>query len=315
VQALDVLRSWAVQDSPPGAATAAIVARAEDVPVGWLDQALYEDRTAVALYNPRTATAIVPADEAAAFASAFLPPDDAAYKAIVGSALPGTTEGYAEPVRLAVDAIADALDGRTLSRDDLHERLRHALPEAMLPWCEGCGSHHARRGLLVLAGLHGKLCLAGRAGRQPAFARTDQLIDWKPPETNELVSRYKRQYGTSTHAHFAEWGGIGKAHAKALWTDAAHEPERLDGLRILAPGDPILQTREREQLIADPAWRKRVWSAIPNTGVVLSDNAPVALWKARKRGTKLEVTITGDAPLDAFANLAEHRGCTSVIAG
>jgi len=298
VTPLDVLRSWAVQDSPPGAAVAALVART-DVPVGWLEKALYEDRTVVAMYNPRTATAIVPADEAAAFGSAFLPPEfeDAA------------------SVALAVEAVSDALDGVTLSRDDLHEALRQRLPEDMLPWCEGCQSHHARRGLLVMAGLHGRLCLAGRAGRQPAFARTDQLVGWDPPERNELVSRYKRQYGTSTLAHFAEWAGIGKAHAKALWTDEEATGERLDGLRVIAPGDPLLLTRDRAALIPDPAWRKKVWSAIPNTGVVLDGGQPVALWKARKRGTTLEVTLTGDAPLDAFQRLAEHRGCTGVTAG
>jgi hypothetical protein len=166
-----------------------------------------------------------------------------------------------------------------------------------------------------MAGLRGRLCLAGRVGRQPAFARTDQLVGWDPPERNELVSRYKRQYGTSNPAHFAEWAGIGKAHAKALWTDETAEPERLPGLRVIAPGDPLLLTRDREALIPDPAWRKRVWSAIPNTGVVLRDHEPVALWKARKRGRTLEVTLTGDAPLEAFERLAEHRGCTNVTAG
>ena len=47
----------------------------------------------VALYNPRTATAIVPADEAGAFATAFLPDDDEGLKAIVGSARAGARRG------------------------------------------------------------------------------------------------------------------------------------------------------------------------------------------------------------------------------
>ncbi|WP_245602562.1 DNA glycosylase AlkZ-like family protein [Solirubrobacter soli] len=292
---MEVLRSWAVQDSPPGAAVAALVARG-DVPVGWLDKALYEDRTVVAMYNPRTATAIVPADEAAAFGSAFLPPDTGAEDT------------------LAVEAVSDALDGKTLSRDDLHEALRQRLPASMLPWCEGCQSHHARRGVLVMAGLHGKLCLAGRAGRQPAFARTDQLVGWDPPESNELVSRYKRQYGTSNATHFAEWAGIGKAHANALWNDDEAQGERLDGVRVIAPGDPLLLTRDREALIPDPTWRKRVWSAIPTTGVILQDHEPVALWKARKRGKTLEVTLTKGAPdvHDVLVRLASHRGCSGV---
>src|SRR3954466_280945 len=217
---MDVLRSWAVQDSPPGAAIAALVARS-DVEVGWLERALHEERTAVALYNPRTATAIVPAEEAAAFGTAFLPSDDAGLKAIVATALPEHEEGFAEPVALAVDAISDALDGVTVSRDDLHEALRQRLPRELLPWCAGGESHHARRGLLVMAGLHGRLCIAGRAGRQPAFARTDQWVGWDPPEDAgaELARRYHAQYGPSNVTHFAEWAGLGKAHARALWTD------------------------------------------------------------------------------------------------
>jgi hypothetical protein len=318
--ALDVLRSWAVQDSPPGAAIAAIVARVGEVPVGWLERAI-EDRSVVALYNPRTATAVVPAQEAAAYGSAFLPPDDAAYKAIVGSALPEHDGGYEAPVRLAVDAIGDALDGVTLSRDDLHEALRQRLPKELLPWCEGCRSFHARRGLLVMASLHGRLCIAGRHGRQPAFARTDQLATWEPPEDGaaQLVRRYRAQYGASSAAHFAEWAGLGKAHAKTLWARAGGEaagPERLAGVRLIAPGDPILLGRDRAALLPDPALRRKVWSALPLTGIVLDDGEPVALWKARKLGTRLEVAVDAFGPLPdigpAARRLAPHRGCTSV---
>ena len=141
----------------------------------------------------------MPAGEAAAFGTAFLPDDDAGLKAIVGAALPEHDEGFAEPVALAVDAISDALDGVTLSRNALHEALRQRLPVELLPWCPGCKSHHARRGLLVMAGLHGRLCVADRAGRQPAFARTDQLVGWDAPPREEagaeLVRRYRGTYG------------------------------------------------------------------------------------------------------------------------
>ncbi len=83
---------------------------------------------------------------------------------------------------------------------------------------------------------------------------------------------------------------------------------------MIAPGDPLLLTRDREALINNPAWRKQVWSAIPNTGVVLDDGEPVALWKARKRGKTLDVTLSGGRPdaQKAFERLAAHRGCTSV---
>jgi winged helix DNA-binding protein len=320
---IDVLRSWTVQDSPPGAATGALVARCDDVPVGWLDRAIYEDRSVVALYNPRTATAIVPADEAAAFGTAFLPADDAGLKAIVGSAVPEQDEGFAEPVALAVDAVSDALDGVTLSRNDLHEALRQRLPVDLLPWCPGCKSHHARRGLLVMAGLHGRLCVAGRAGRQPAFARTDQLVGWDAPPREaagaELVRRYRGTYGPSTHTHFAVWAGIGKPHARALWalTEETTAPVPPHDVCLLAPGDPILLGRDRAALIADPALRKKVWAAIGGAGVVLSGGEPVALWRARKQGKRLEVTLEAFGQLPDITGeaerLASHRDCTSVV--
>jgi hypothetical protein len=322
LEPIDVLRTWAVQDSPPGAATAALVARCEDVPVGWLDRAIYEDRSVVALYNPRTATALVPAEEAAAFGTAFLPDDDAGLKAIVSSAVPERDEDYAEPVELAVEAISDALDGVTLSRNELHEALRQRLPVDLLPWCPGCKSHHARRGLLVMAGLHGRLCIAGRAGRQPAFARTDQLVGWDAPPADvagaELVRRYRGTYGPSTHTHFAVWAGIGKAQARALWalTDEAAAPVAPRDPCLLAPGDPILLGRDREALIADPALRKKVWAAIGGAGVVLAGGEPVALWRARKKGERLEVSLEAIGEIPDIAGeaerLASHRGCTSV---
>ena len=283
-----------MQDSPPGAAIAALVARA-DVEVGALDRALYETRTAVALYNARSATAVVPADEVAAYATAQLPEGDEQLSPLMKNAAPEGDHGRA--FALAVDAVSDALDGRTLSRDALHEALRQRLPEALLPWCEGCQSHHARRGLLIMAGLHGRLCISGRVGRQPEFARTDQLIGWDPPARQdagkELVARYRRQYGPSNERHFAEWSGLARAHARGLWalSRVEGELERLDGVRLLAPGDPQLQRRDREAFIADPGWRKR--------------------------GKTLEVTVEG-AEVDVTAQaerLAPHRGCTSVLLG
>src|SRR3954454_2509201 len=112
------LRGWAVQDSPPGAATAALIARTDAVEVGWVDAGLREDRSLVALYNARTATAVLPGDEAAAYGTALIPDDDAGLRAIVGPALPDRRDGLAAPVALAVDAVSDALDGTVLSRDE-----------------------------------------------------------------------------------------------------------------------------------------------------------------------------------------------------
>jgi hypothetical protein len=317
----DVLRSWAVQDSPPGAAVTALLARG-DVAEGWLDRAIYEQRSVVALYNARSATAVVPADEAPAYGTALLPYDDAGLKALMQRAAPEVDEGYAEPAQLGFEAISEALDGRELSRDDLHEQLRRKLPGSLLPWCEACESHHAKRGILIVAGLRGRLCISGRAGRQPVFARTDQLVGWEPPPRTEagaeLVRRYRTQYGDPDVAHFADWTGLGRAHARELWglTDEQGRRPTLKGLRLIGPGDPLLLGRDREALVPDAAWRKQVFKALGAAGVVLVDGEVRGLWKARKKGKTLEVELTGDVDAAAVRaeaeRLAPHRGCVSV---
>jgi hypothetical protein len=324
MNAIEVLASWAVQDSPPGAAIAALVARG-DVPVGWLDRAVYEERTVVALYNARSATAVVPAADAAAYGTAQLPVDDAGYKALLARAAPEQDEGYDEPAELAYQAISEALDGRERTRDDLHEQLRRTLPNALLPWCESCGSHHARRGLLIVAGLRGRLCISGRAGRQPVFARTDQLVGWAAPPRDqagaEHVRRYRGQYGDPDIGHFTEWVGLGRAHARELWTlagDAMPRHTPLPGLRLLAPGDPVLLGRDRETLLPDTAARKKVWASLGGMGIVLADGEAVALWRGRKRGKTLDVTLEPLRAVDEDAvrreaeRLAPHRGCAAV---
>jgi hypothetical protein len=318
---MDVLRSWAVQDSPPGAAITALVARG-DVPVGWLDRAIYEERTVVALYNARSATAVLPADEAPAYGTAQLPYDDDGFKALLRRAAPEQDAGYDEPAQLGFEAVSEALDGRELTRDELHEHLRQSLPGALLPWCESCGSHHARRGLLIVAGLRGRLCISGRAGRQPVFARTDQLVGWKAPAREragaEFVRRYRRQYGDPDVGHFVEWSGLGRGHARDLWalTDASGRRPVLRGLKLLGPGDPVLLGRDRAALVPDPAWRRKIWASLGGAGVVLVDGEVVGLWRGRKKGTRLEVELEGDVDVEAVRReaerLAPHRGCTTV---
>ena len=340
-----VLRGWAVQDSPPGGAAAAVAARVPAAAPGALDRAL-EERSALALYNARTATSVVAAAEAAAYGTAQLPRDDPGLSAVLSHAVPGRREGLAAPVDLAVGSIADALDGRTLSRDELHEELRGRLPGELLPWCEGCGSHHARRGLLVMASLRGRLCLAGRAGRQPRFARTDQWVGWDPPPRAvagaELVRRYLAAYGPSTPPELAQWAGLGTRHARELWDLVAEElapvtvdggarrwvlaadlpalrdPPRATGIRLLGPGDPLLLGRDREHLVPDPAVRRRLWTATPTTGLVLADGRPTALWRARRQGRRLAVAVepfagpVKRAELEAEAErVAAHRGCAT----
>ena len=56
-----------------------------------------------------------------------------------------------------------------------------------------------------------------------------------------------------------------------------------------------------------------------DAGLVTVDGEARALWKARKQGRRLEITLEGDADRDAVLEQAErlapHRGATSVVLG
>ena len=303
----EVAGSFALQDSPRGAALTAVAARSDGA--GELE-AMLEARELVAVPNPRTAVAILPAADVGTYLAALQPPDEQALKTVFLRAVPGDYEASRER---AVAAVGAALDGRVLSRDALHEELRGRLPAEMLPWCEPCQSHHARRGVLTVAALAGRLCYAGREGRQPAFARTDQWTRLSPAATEparaELARRYLHHLGPSTHGDLAAWAGVSIAHAKLLLKAVEDElvdvggkaylladdlplfedPPPARGVRLLGAGDPLLAARDKERLIADKALRAKVWRPIGSPGVVLSDGRPVGTWRMRKRGRRLEL--------------------------
>jgi hypothetical protein len=295
-----VAASFALQDSPPGAALTALNARSDEA--GRLDQAL-EARELVAVPNPRTAISILPAADVSTFLTALQPPDERALETVLLRAVESDFEAAREK---AVVAVGEALDGRVLSRDELHEELRGRLPKSMLPWCEPCQSHHARRGLLTVAALEGRLCIAGREGRQNTYARTDQWIALQPPDEAELVRRYLHHLGPSTPADFAAWAGIAPSHARALLETvelaqvgkaflladdlaAFQSPPVPKGVRLLGPGDPLLTARDKQHLVEDKELRKKVWRPVGSPGVVLGDGVVTGLWRARKQGRKLTV--------------------------
>ena len=313
-----VAATFTLQDSPPGAALTALAARSDEA--AKLPHAL-ESRELVALPNPRTAVAILPAADVASYFEALRPPDERALKAMLQNSAPGDYEAAREHAATAVGA---ALDGQVLSRDDLHEELRHRLPEELLPWCPGCESHHARRGLLSMAALDARLCIAGREGRQNTFARTDQWIELGPADGNELVRRYLHHLGPSTHTDLAAWAGIAPQHAKALLKAVQDELAQVDktylladdvktfenppkprGTRLLGPGDPLLTARDRH-VLADESIRKKIWRPVGSPGVVLHDGRLAGLWRARKQGRKLTIeTEWLDGPVD-IADEAER---------
>jgi hypothetical protein len=113
-------------------------------------------------------------------------------------------------------------------------------------------------------------------------------------------------------------GRRGRAWLLAADADRLADPPAAPGVRLLAPGDPLLLGRDRETLLPSEELRRAVWKPIGGAGVVLAEGAPAALWRARKRGRRLDVTVEafGRVPRAAVQagaeRLAPHRGCSSV---
>ena len=170
-------------------------------------------------------------------------------------------KGFAPTEALAEvgEATKDALSGgRALSKNELHEELRRRVNEDLMPWCRGCKSHHVAPMLwrygTIQAGARldsKRRYLLGKPGRAPAAA--------------EAVRRFLHFYGPSTVGEFADWAGVGKAHAERLWArvegDLAEVPvgkrtawalrsdrSRLEsppqarGIRLIPAGDPYLNS-------------------------------------------------------------------------
>jgi hypothetical protein len=217
---------------------------------------------------------------------------------------------------------ADALAERSaLGKNELHAELRGRVRTELMPWCNGCKSHHVmpmlwRYALVVIGARRNsdRRYVLGEPGETPPAA--------------EAVRRFLRFYGPATRQDLQAWAGLGRAQARRLWEEVAGElvdvdvagrraflltsdrqalesPPAIRGLRLLPPGDPFLQQPNRGVLFPDAETRKRAFRAVASPGVILEDGRVVGLWRARAGGKRVHLAVEELAPLDRDALEAE----------
>jgi hypothetical protein len=297
----------------------------------------------VIVYAWRGAAVAVPRADVAVFTTGLAPPDDAAARTLVGTAVDAL-----DPVGIsatdALDrvsaAVADALADGPLERDDFHQALRERLPDELLWWCRSCRSHHVHPSLWRATGVRGVLAVAERRGRVTVFGAPPAGRKVKDAPA-ELTRRFLHAYGPATGSELAAWAGIAPAHARGLLDAVAGELQEVEldgrhalilaadadrlanppsaaGVRLLPPFDPYLDQRDRETLFPDPELRARARTGIGAPGAVLVDGALAGLWRPAKKGKRLLVTVdpvtkAAREAADAIAAEAEvvapHRGC------
>ena len=340
---VQAVATCSVRNSPPGSAQAALLARVNGVSADRVSAALL-DKTLVEVHGPRMAAALVPREDLAVFTVGCIDADDASLRATLGEQtyrrLAGSGIRPSEALTRVVDAARIELAGGARARGDLSAAITARLPESMSLWCDRCGSRHVDESLFLVPGAVGVYCIAPRSAREVWYVRTDEWLGAEAPAVGsaaaleagrDLLRRFLRCYGPATPHDFADWTRTGVAAARQRFTDLAAELQEVtwDGakgsilrtdvdelrgarppvaVRLLPPNDPYLLGRDRATLVPEPARRKVVWPPLGVPGTVVVDGEVVAIWRAQRKSSTLQVQVTFfDRPIAEAANLIEEE--------
>lgn len=135
-------------------------------------------------------------------------------------------------------AIAEALDGRMLTREELAAEVGRLTGSADL----GDALRESWGSLLKPAAFEGLLCFAPNDGQSVRFTRPDQWLDgWAPADPDvalpEITRRYFAAHGPATREDFARWWGVSPAAAGRLVTGLGGglAPVEVDGSPMWMP--------------------------------------------------------------------------------
>ena len=289
-------------------------ARVEDLEPGAVREALWERRSLAKTWAMRGTLHLLPADELPTWGAAqgVLKPR---YHAASWQRYYGLTREEAEAM---LAAIAQALDDRTLTREELAQEVGRRLGSEELggKLRDGFGS------LLKPSAFRGDLLFAPSVGRNVRFARPDRwLPGWEPAETEaaarEVVRRYLAAYGPATREEFARWFGAAspaqagrlikglgeevapvEVEGTAAWMLAEHVPEaegaeRAGAVRLLPAFDHyvVAAPRDREAVLPGAlkghVYRPQGWLS----PVLLVDGRMEGVWRHERREDRLSVGI------------------------
>ena len=321
-------------DFQRGSALLALAGRSDDVTREAFDRATDSGQLVVGPSLRAAIHALAPPDWAL-YGRALIADDEGELGEQLGPSLHRQLGSQGIGPRDALEEVAVATagalaGGRVLTRNELHEELRGRVRAELLPWCQGCGSHHVAPMLWRFGGV--------RAGMRCDSRRRFLLgTPGEAPDAAEAARRFLRFYAPATAKELGAWAGVARAHARRLsgqiaeelaevrvdgrrqWLLAVDEPAlasppQARGVRLLPPRDPYLQHPDRTALAPDPAVRKRLFRPVAGPGAVLQDGRLAGLWRARARGKRAEVEIEELGPIDRdgledeAARVAELRG-------
>ncbi len=226
-----------IQNTPPGSAELAFLARVADFTPEAFNRAIKIDKTLLQMWTMRISPHYFPTRDLAVFTSGLLPLDEVAIRFAIQNFVPdldragiSATEAY----QLTTKAMTEALDGKRLTKGELSSAAGKLLSPDLLRWCAGCKSNHIPESLFRLTALSGLFGFYPGENNQTTFIRIEEWLGAAHPETDpveaarELARRYLGCYAPSTAKHFAEWAGISPAQAQTTWEGIAEELQEID---------------------------------------------------------------------------------------
>lgn len=315
-------------------------ARVDDVAPGTLETALWTDRTLVRTWAMRGTLHLLAADELGLWVGAqgaLMPRyESASWRKAFGM----TTE----EAGAVLDAIAAALEGEPLTRDELADAVTGLVGDARL----GESVRGSFGTMPKLAAFRGDVCFAPPKGRSVRFTRPDRWLGHFEPVAPreamaEVIRRYLAVYGPATRETFARWFGMRSAAQagremkrlgdelatvsladEELWMLAADvasaaraEPAGVvnllpafDQYVVAAPREetPVLATAHKSGVYRPQGWL---------SPVLLVDGQIAGVWRHTLKGGRLTVVVEAFEGLDASvregaeaeaARLASHLG-------
>ncbi|HWN23173.1 MAG TPA: winged helix DNA-binding domain-containing protein [Gaiellaceae bacterium] len=294
------------------AAELALSARVRGLTQEHVNRALWKERSLVKTWTLRGTLHIHPADELGLWL--------AARRAVVGDWYFHNELPPSEAKEILA-AIADALDGRCLTREELVE----AVSPHVGPWArEHIGSGWGT--VLGPAALNGLLINGPPQGARVTFVRPDQWLGKRPEYEPtaalvEILRRYLAAFGPVAPSHFATW--IGGTHlkvkdAKALLDSIADELVEVDvegrsawllagkerrpatpaGVRLIAEYDALVMGfRERERLFPPEAVERTKAHGkgrLEGPGALswlLVDGVVTGTWSRKRAGKRIELRV------------------------
>jgi uncharacterized protein YcaQ len=299
-------------------------ARIEGLRRGALERALWELRTVVKLWAMRGTLHVLPSKELGVWLAAL------------GTYTNRGMTGHPEIDKLT-DAIAKALHGRILSREELAVVVEDVTGDASVAenirfsW----GSY------LKPASFRGHLCFAPSDGGRvrmtsPATWLRDPIERPEPADAlREVGRRFLSAYAPATADDLGIWSGFGRARVRRILAELGDEAvevdvggeqclvlardlraiaaaETPDVARLLPAFDPWVAGASRTSgAFVDPAHRARIYR--PQgwfSPVVLVNGRMVGVWRHERKGRQLvvELELFGRLPAWACTQLESEAG-------